>query len=73
MSVRSQRRKLQDGRRYELAQMYWHRYSVWANREPSRWRIFAWLKWKRERPFIPKWVEEYDALREKYYRHHMGF
>ena len=66
MSVKSQRRKVQDRHRYELAQQYWSRYAEWANREPSMWRIVAWVKWKSERPYMPKWVKEYDELWKKH-------
>lgn len=66
MSVKSQKRKLKDKRRYELVMQYRQAYYKWAAREPSRWRIFAWLKWRSERPYRPKAVDEYDELEEKY-------
>lgn len=27
----------------------------WLNREPPMWRVFAWRRWKRERPM---WMAE---------------
>ena len=68
MSRRSQKRKLKDPRRRELVRQYWRAYSEWANSEPSCWRIVAWLKWRARRPHMPKWVEEYDELHERYCR-----
>lgn len=42
--------------RRALIKMYKRRYAAWANREPPRWRIISWLKWKSERPYMPKWM-----------------
>ena len=69
MSIRSKQRKARNVNRYKLARMYWSRYSAWANREPSRWRIFAWLKWRREQPYMPKWLDEYEELLDKYWHY----
>lgn len=73
MSIKSKRQKLHDQYRYRLAQQYWRRYAVWANREPSMWRIVAWIKWKSERPYMPKWVEEYDELWDNHSRYSPQF
>lgn len=67
MSRRSQIRKLNNPRKYALSKQYWSAYYQWKNREPSRWRIFAWLKWKKERPHKPKWIDEYHELDKKYW------
>lgn len=66
MSRRSQKRKLKDKRRNELVMQYWDAYHEWRRREPSRLRIFAWFKWKSERPYKPKKVDERDELLDKY-------
>lgn len=66
MSIKSQKRKLNNKRRYKLVRRYWDVYHEWRQLEPSRWCIFAWLKWKSERPYKPKAVDEYDELCGKY-------
>lgn len=66
MSRRSQKRKL-NNKHYQRAFVeYWQAYNRWKAREPSRWRIFKWLKWKSERPHKPKAATEYAELHEKY-------
>lgn len=30
-------------------------FNKWLNREPPMWRVFAWRRWKRERPV---WMAE---------------
>ena len=41
-------------RRYNLRLMWIAEFDKWLNREPPMWRVFAWRKWKAERP---KWTE----------------
>lgn len=68
MSIRSQKRKLKDDSRQKKAfELYWRLYRKWEEREPSRWRIFAWLKWKSECPVKPKGADEYAELYDKHY------
>ena len=66
MSRRSKIRKMNDPRTYELITRYRRIYNRWKDREPSRWRIFAWLKWNSERPHKPKLVDEYYEIDKKY-------
>ena len=42
-------------RRYNLRLMRIADFDKWLNREPSMWRLFAWRRWKRERP---AWMAE---------------
>lgn len=37
-------------RRYNLRLEYIATFQKWLDREPSIFRVFAWHKWKRERP-----------------------
>lgn len=48
-------------RRIALRANYYDRRSQWYKRQPSRWRIFAWLRWKSEEPKKPKWLQEEEA------------
>ena len=48
-------------RRIVLAENYRKRYDNWRNREPSKLRIFAWLRWKSEKPMKPKWYKEMEV------------
>lgn len=67
MSRKSQKRKLNDKHRHDLAMKYWDAYHQWRRREPPLWRIFAHYKWKQERPYKPKWIDERDLLLDKYH------
>lgn len=73
MSIRSQQRKVNDKRKAALAMQYSRARSNWREREPSRWRIFAWLKWKSECPKKPKWLDEYEDLEERYGRNYWRY
>ena len=42
-------------RRYNLRLMRIADFDKWLNREPPMWRLFAWRRWKRERP---AWMAE---------------
>lgn len=66
MSRKSKYRKAMDKRRDELFKQYLKRYYDWLSRKPSRWRIFAHMKWKAERPHKPKWIDEYRELWHEY-------
>jgi len=35
---------------YNLRLMWITDFDKWLNREPPIWRVFAWRRWKRERP-----------------------
>lgn len=37
-------------RRYNLRLQYIAEFNKWLDREPPRYRLFAWRKWKAERP-----------------------
>ena len=52
MSERQEKKK-----RYNLRLMWIADFDKWLNREPPMWRVFAWRRWKRERPV---WVEADD-------------
>lgn len=39
---------------------YYRRMRKWKEREPSRWHIFKWLKWKREKPVKPDWLDKWE-------------
>lgn len=68
MSIRSQKRKLKDDSRQKKAfELYWQLYRRWEAREPSRWHIFAWLKWKSACPKKPKGADEYAELYDKHW------
>ena len=45
-------------RRYNLRLMWIADFDKWLNREPPMWRVFAWRRWKRERPV---WTEVDNA------------
>lgn len=45
MSERQEKKK-----RYNLRLMWIADFDKWLNREPPMWRVFAWRRWKRERP-----------------------
>ena len=45
-------------RRLILRENYYYRRRKWRHREPPRWRIFAWIRWKSEEPKKPKWLLE---------------
>ena len=47
-----------DKRRAVLARNYYNRYWNWYRREPPKWRIFVWIRWRSEEPRKPKWLEE---------------
>ena len=49
MSERQEHKK-----RYNLRLQYIAEFGKWQDREPPMWKIFAWHRWKAERP---KWVE----------------
>lgn len=53
MSERQEKKK-----RYNLRLMWIADFDKWLNREPPMWRIFAWRRWKKERP---EWVEVEDV------------
>ena len=42
-------------RRYNMRLQYIAEYDKWLDREPPMWRVFAWHRWKSERPV---WKEE---------------
>ena len=50
MSERQEKKK-----RYNLRLMWIADFDMWLNREPPMWRVFAWQRWKRERP---EWMAE---------------
>lgn len=66
MSVKSQKRKANDKRRQKAHEVYWMAYCKWRDREPSRWHIIQWLKWRSERPYKPKRASEYAESCDKY-------
>lgn len=41
-------------RRYNLRLQYIAEFDKWLEREPTMLRVFAWRRWKRERPV---WAE----------------
>lgn len=45
MSERQEHKK-----RYNLRLQYISEHTKWLDREPPMWRVFAWRRWKRERP-----------------------
>ena len=45
-------------RRIALMYNFWYRRRRWKDREPPRWRILAWIRWKSEEPKPPKWLKE---------------
>ncbi len=47
MSERQEKKK-----RYNLRLMWIADFDKWLNREPPMWRVFAWRRWKRERPVL---------------------
>lgn len=66
MSRKSQKRKLRDMKHLRAIQVYNRAYNNWRRREPSKWRIFTWLRWRSEKPRKPKDAAEYDELRRWY-------
>jgi hypothetical protein len=62
MSRKSQKRTIYNPRKVELIRQYWRTYYAWKDREPSKWRIISWLKWRDERPEMPKWMQEYSEM-----------
>ena len=42
-------------RRYNLRLMWIADFDKWLSAEPPMWRVFAWRRWKRERPV---WMAE---------------
>lgn len=45
MSERQEHKK-----RYNLRLQYIAEVNKWLDREPPMWRVFAWRRWKAERP-----------------------
>ncbi|MBQ2641332.1 MAG: hypothetical protein IJG15_04970 [Lachnospiraceae bacterium] len=39
-------------RRYNLRLQYIAEFCKWQDREPPMWRVFAWNRWKKERPVL---------------------
>ena len=66
LSRRSKKRKIYDKHHKRSWEVFQKKYDKWRRREPSRWHIFAWLKWRSERPYKSKDAIEYEKLYDKY-------
>ena len=69
MSRKSQKRKLRDMKHLRAIEAYNRTYNNWRRREPSKWHIFTWLRWRSEKPRKPKDAVEYDELIGKHGRY----
>ena len=74
MSRKSKRRKLNNKHLENAWRRYNKAYGKWSRREPPIWRIFAWLRWRHERPYKPKTASEYEAAEKEFgWKRERGF